>query len=90
MRKRLDTRAALTTGLLLLALLAVSLMILSAHVPNEIIGATGKSWFGSVPTLAHRFALGKSNLVRHWAAPAAITLMLLSVVIALVTILRER
>jgi hypothetical protein len=90
MRKRFDSRATVTASLLLLMLLGVSLVILSGHLPKEVIGGTGRSWLGSTSTLAERFALGKSNLVRHWAAPAVVVLMLLSGGLALGTILRER
>jgi hypothetical protein len=43
MRKRFDARATVTASLLLLMLLGVSLVILSGHLPKEVIGGTGRS-----------------------------------------------
>jgi hypothetical protein len=48
-----------------------------------------ESWLSLLPTLAHRFSLAKGDVVRHWAAAAAIVLMLLAVVLAVRTMLRE-
>jgi hypothetical protein len=42
-----------------------------------------------LPTLAHRFSLAKGDLVRRWAAPAALVLMLIAVALAARTIVRE-
>jgi hypothetical protein len=41
-------------------------------------------------TLFHRFSLGKSDLVRHWAAAGALTLMALVVALAIRAILDSR
>ncbi len=46
-----------------------------------------ESWFAFLGALAHRLTIGKSRLLRHWAAPAAILLMLVAVGVALRTIL---
>jgi hypothetical protein len=48
-----------------------------------------ESWLSLLPTLAHRFSLAKGDVVRHWAAGAAIVLMLLAIVLAVRTVLRE-
>ena len=46
-----------------------------------------ESWFAFMGALAHRLTIGKSRLLRHWAAPAAILLMIVAVGLALRTIL---
>jgi hypothetical protein len=46
-----------------------------------------ESWFAFMGALAHRLTLGKSRLLRHWAAPAAILLMIVAAWLALRTIL---
>jgi hypothetical protein len=48
-----------------------------------------ESWLSLLPTLSHRFSLAKSDLVRHWAVPAALVLMLLAIGIAITAIARE-
>jgi hypothetical protein len=48
-----------------------------------------ESWLSLLPALSHRFSLGKSDLVRHWAAAASIVLMLIAVFVALRTVLAE-
>jgi hypothetical protein len=47
-----------------------------------------ESWLALLSTLVHRVSLGKSDLVRHWAAPAALLLMLLAIGLAVRTTLR--
>jgi Predicted membrane protein (DUF2142) len=70
-------------GALLLALMGVSLVILTRQMPATIVGSTHRSWLASLGTLAHRFELGKSNLVRHWAPFATVALVAAAVGIAL-------
>ena len=48
-----------------------------------------ESWFSLLPTLAHRFSLAKSDVVRHWAWIAVLMLMALAVGLAARTVLRE-
>jgi hypothetical protein len=48
-----------------------------------------ESWLQLVPALSHRFSLAKSDLVRHWAAPAALVLVLLAMALALWAIRAE-
>jgi hypothetical protein len=48
-----------------------------------------ESWLQLVPALAHRFSLAKSDLLRHWAAPAALVLVLLAMALALWAIRAE-
>jgi 4-amino-4-deoxy-L-arabinose transferase-like glycosyltransferase len=43
-----------------------------------------------LPTLSHRISLGKSDLLRHWAAGGALVLVLATVVLAAAAILRSR
>jgi hypothetical protein len=62
---------------------------LSGRMRIEYMRPGSESWLALLPTLAHRFALAKADLVRHWAATAALLLMLFAVVLALRTVLRE-
>ncbi len=48
---------------------------------------SSESWFAFIGALAHRLTIGKSRLLRHWAAPAAILLMILAAGLALRTVL---
>jgi hypothetical protein len=48
-----------------------------------------ESWLQLLPTIAHRFSLAKSGLVRHWAWIGVLVLMLAAVGGALWTILSE-
>jgi Predicted membrane protein (DUF2142) len=89
MHRHIDAGAAILTGLLLVALAGVSLAILNRQMPATTIGSTDKSWLASIPTLIDRFALGKSNLVRHWAALASAVLMALAAAGALVAVLSK-
>jgi hypothetical protein len=47
-----------------------------------------ESWLALAPTVVHRFSLGKSDLVRHWAWVAVLALMLFAVALATRTIVR--
>jgi hypothetical protein len=49
-----------------------------------------ESWLDLVPTLAHRFSLAKSDVLRHWAAIAAVVLVLLAIALALWAVLAEQ
>jgi hypothetical protein len=62
---------------------------LSGRLRIEYMRPGRESWFALAPTLVHRFSLAKANLVRHWAAAAAIVLLLLAVALATRTMLRE-
>jgi len=62
---------------------------LSGRMRIEYMRPGRESWLALLPTLAHRFSLAKGDLVRHWAAPAVLVLMLLAIGLALRTILRE-
>jgi hypothetical protein len=62
---------------------------LSGRMRIEYMRTGSESWLSLLPTLTHRFSLAKGDLVRHWAAPAALLLMLLAIGLALRTILRE-
>lgn len=55
---------------------------MSGRLRIEYLRPGRESWLALVPTLAHRFSLAKSDLVRHWAAAAALLLMLLAVGLA--------
>ena len=48
-----------------------------------------ESWWELLPTIVHRFSLGKSDAVRHWAWAGVLILMLVAVVLALRTVLAE-
>jgi hypothetical protein len=48
-----------------------------------------ESWLSLLPALSHRFSLGKSDLVRHWAAAAAIVLVLIAVAVTIRAVLGE-
>ncbi len=61
---------------------------LSGRMRIEYMRPGSESWFALLPTLTHRFSLAKADLVRHWAAPAALLLMLLAVYLAVRTIVR--
>jgi hypothetical protein len=61
---------------------------LSGRMRIEYMRPGSESWFALLPTLTHRFSLAKADLVRHWAAPAVLLLMLLAVGLAVRTILR--
>jgi hypothetical protein len=62
---------------------------LNGRMRIEYMRPGSESWLALLPTLAHRFSLAKGDLVRHWAAPAVLVLMLLAIGLALRTILRE-
>jgi hypothetical protein len=62
---------------------------LSGRMRIEYMRPGRESWFALLGTLAHRFSLAKADLVRHWAAAAAIVLMLIAIVLATRVILRE-
>jgi hypothetical protein len=66
---------------------------LAGRLRIEYMRPGSETWLALVPTLAHRFSLGKSDLVRHWAAGAVLALMLLALSLAVRTVLsteRER
>ena len=48
-----------------------------------------ESWLALIPTLAHRLSLGRSSLVRHWAALGALVLMLAALGLAGATLLAQ-
>ena len=48
-----------------------------------------ETWLQLLPTLANRFSLAKSDLVRHWAAGAALVLVLLALALAALTLIIE-
>jgi hypothetical protein len=48
-----------------------------------------ESWLALAPTLAHRFSLGKSGLVRQWAFGAVIVLMLAAIALAARTMISQ-
>ena len=62
---------------------------LSGRMRIEYMRPGRESWLALLPALLHRFSLGKADLVRHWAAPAVLLLMLLAIGLTLRTILRE-
>jgi hypothetical protein len=70
----ISARLVLAIGL---AGIVIAVVILTARAPQPL------------HTIVHRFSLGKSDLVRHWAAAATVVLMLLAVGLAIRTILRE-
>ncbi|HWJ49646.1 MAG TPA: hypothetical protein VNR42_01420 [Solirubrobacteraceae bacterium] len=55
----------------------------------EYMRPGSESWLQLLPTLAHRFSLAKSDLLRHGEAFAALLLMLLAVGLATKTMLGE-
>ncbi len=63
--------------------------VLYGRMRIEYMRPGSESWLALAPTIAHRMSLAKSDLVRHWAAFAAILLMLLAIALASRTILRE-
>jgi hypothetical protein len=62
---------------------------LSGRLRIEYMRPGRESWLQLLPTLAHRFSLAKSDLVRHWASGAALALMLLALVLAARTLLKD-
>ncbi|MFI5010386.1 MAG: DUF2142 domain-containing protein [Solirubrobacterales bacterium] len=60
-----------------------------AHLRIEYMRPGSESWLALLPTIVYRFSLGKSDLVRHWAAPAALVLFLLAVGLAVRALLVE-
>lgn len=60
-----------------------------AHVRIEYMRPGRESWAQLLPTLVHRFSLGKSDLLRRWEAAAALILMLVAVVLGARTMLVE-
>lgn len=62
---------------------------LSGRLRIEYMRPGRESWLELLPTLAHRFSLAKADLVRHWAAGAALLLMLLALVLATRTMLKD-
>jgi hypothetical protein len=62
---------------------------LSGRLRIEYMRPGRESWLELLPTLAHRFSLAKADLMRHWAAGAALVLMALAVALAARTILKE-
>lgn len=62
---------------------------LSGRLRIEYMRPGSESWLALLPALLHRFSLAKADLVRHWAAPAVLLLMVLAIALALRTILRE-
>jgi hypothetical protein len=62
---------------------------LSGRLRIEYMRPGRESWLQLLPTLAHRFSLAKSDLVRHWVAGATLLLMLLALVVATRTLLQE-
>ena len=55
---------------------------LSGRLRIEYMRPGRESWLQLLPALAYRFSLGKSGLLRHWEAGAALALMLLAVGLA--------
>jgi hypothetical protein len=62
---------------------------LSGRLRIEYLRPGRESWLQVLPAIGHRFSLAKSDLVRHWAAGAALVLVLLAVALAARTIVRE-
>jgi hypothetical protein len=62
---------------------------LGGHVRIEYMRPGRESWLSLAPTIAGRIAVGRSQLVRHWAAVGALLLMLLAVGVAAKTVLAE-
>jgi hypothetical protein len=62
---------------------------LGGRLRIEYMRPGSETWLGLLPTLAHRFSLAKSNLVRHWAAAGVLVLMLLAIALATWTIVKE-
>jgi hypothetical protein len=62
---------------------------LSGRLRIEYLRPGRESWLALLPTLVHRFSLAKADAVRHWAAGAVIVLMLVAIVLAARTMLKE-
>jgi hypothetical protein len=62
---------------------------LNGRMRIEYMRPGRESWLSLLPTLAHRFSLAKGDLVRHWAAVAAILLMAVAVTLAARIALRD-
>jgi hypothetical protein len=54
----------------------------------EFMRPGSESWWQLLPTIVHRFSLGKGGLVRHWAWVGVLLLMLVALVLAVRTIVR--
>jgi hypothetical protein len=62
---------------------------LNGRMRIEYMRPGSESWLSLLPTLAHRFSLAKADIVRHWAVGAVLVLMLLAIVLAVRTLLKE-
>lgn len=62
---------------------------LGGRMRIEYMRPGSETWLTLLPTLVHRFALAKADVVRHWAAAAVLVLMLLAVALAARTLVRE-
>jgi hypothetical protein len=60
-----------------------------AHLRIEYMRPGSESWFSLLPAIVHRFSLGKSNLVRHWAAVATLLAVLASIALAVRALLLD-
>jgi hypothetical protein len=60
-----------------------------AHLRIEYMRPGSESWFALLPTVIHRFSLGKSNLIRHWAAIATLLAVLLAIGLAVRALLLD-
>jgi hypothetical protein len=62
----------------------------AGRVRIEYMRPGRESWAELLPTVIYRMSLGKSDLIRHWAAAGALVLMLLAVWLTIRTLLREQ
>ncbi len=62
---------------------------LGGRLRIEYMRPGSESWLQLLPTLSHRFSLAKSDIVRHWAAAAAILLMLMALALSASVLARE-
>jgi hypothetical protein len=62
---------------------------IGARLRYDYMRPGSETWLSLLPVIAHRTTIAKSGLIRHWAWAGEIVLMLLAVVLAARTIVRE-
>jgi hypothetical protein len=62
---------------------------LSGRMRIEYMRPGRESWLQLLPTLIHRLSLGKSNVVRTWAACAVLALVIVAIALGAVAVLGE-
>ena len=88
-RRRPDHRLRRRTPRAGLSRSTVAGQMFPGRLRIEYLRPGRESWLALTPTIVHRFSLGKSDLVRHWAAAGVLALMLIAAAFAGWALLRE-